>query len=216
MDGLISPDRTTRPQLLQALIGAGAFFHQRGWVPATGGNFSARFGSDLLLITGSGVHKGALEVDDFLDMNLRGQVIGGGRPSYETGLHLQIYRRLPDVGAVLHVHSIANTVLSRRHDTITLQGYELQKTLPGQPDPQTAVAVPVFANDQDIGCLADTVDRYMQHHPRMPAYLIAGHGLYAWGADVAQARHRVEALEFMFECELQQQRICDDERTARI
>lgn len=207
MDGLIPPDRTTRPQQLQALIDAGAFFHQRGWVPATGGNFSARLGSELLLITGSGVHKGMLEVDDFLDLNLQGQVIGGGRPSYETGLHLQVYRRLPEVGAVLHVHSIANTVLSRRHDSIALQGYELQKTLPGQPEPNTAVPVPVFANDQDIDRLADMVDRYMQRHPQMPAYLIAGHGLYAWGADVAQARNRVEALEFMFECELQQQRI---------
>ena len=34
------------------------------------------------------------------------------------------------------------------------------------------------------------------------AYLIRGHGLYAWGATVDQARHRVEALEFLFECEL--------------
>jgi methylthioribulose-1-phosphate dehydratase len=42
----------------------------------------------------------------------------------------------------------------------------------------------------------------MKQHPQTPAYLIAGHGLYAWGADVAQARWRVEALEFMFACEL--------------
>ena len=40
--------------LSQALIGAGQLFHARGWVPATGGNFSARLGGDRMLITASG------------------------------------------------------------------------------------------------------------------------------------------------------------------
>ena len=67
--------------------------------------------------------------------------------------------------------------------------------------------MPVFANDQDIARLAATVDAHLRERPQTPAYLIAGHGLYAWGADVDQARWRVEALEFMFECELQAQKL---------
>ena len=33
-----------------------------------------------------------------------------------------------------------------------------------------------------------------------PGFLIAGHGLYAWGRDVAEARRHVEGFDFLFEC----------------
>lgn len=191
---------------LQALIDAGQLFHQRGWVPATGGNFSLRLDPTHVLITASGGHKGELTADHFLVAGLDGRPLEAGRKaSYETGLHVQLYSSgLPDIGAVLHTHSIANTVLSRRFDRIVLQHYELQKVLPGHPDPAQAVTLPVFENDQDIARLAQRVDHYLKAAPETPAYLIAGHGLYAWGASVAAARHAVEALEFMLACHLEE------------
>lgn len=186
-----------------ALIASGQLFHDRGWVPATGGNFSARIDAQRMLITASGCHKGELTPADFLVADFDGRPIGSLRKaSYETLLHCQLYRFDAAVGAVLHTHSIANTVLSRRLERIRLAGYELLKLLPGIATHDAIVDVPVFANDQDIPRLAATVDAHMKRHPQTPAYVIAGHGLYAWGADVAQARWRVEALEFMFECEL--------------
>ena len=54
----------------RAMITAGALFHARGWVPATGGNFSARVGNEQLLITASGIHKGELGENDFLISDL--------------------------------------------------------------------------------------------------------------------------------------------------
>lgn len=187
----------------KALIAAGQLFHQRGWVPATGGNFSARLDAQRMLITASGCHKGELQREDFLVAGFDGVPIDSPRKaSYETLLHCQLYRRDPAIGAVLHTHSIANTVLSRRLTRIELSSYELLKLLPGIKTHEATVSLPVFANDQDIARLAAAVDEHMQRDPQMPAYLIAGHGLYAWGADVAQARWRVEAIEFMLECEL--------------
>jgi methylthioribulose-1-phosphate dehydratase len=191
----------------QALIQAGQLFHQRGWVPATGGNFSARLAAERMLITASGCHKGELGEQDFLMADLDGKPIASVRKaSYETLLHCQLYRHDAAIGAVLHTHSIANTVLSLQLPAIRLAGYELLKLLPGISTHDAVVEVPVFTNDQDIPRLAATVDAHMKRHPQMPAYVIAGHGLYAWGADVAQARWRVEALEFMFECELHRHR----------
>jgi methylthioribulose-1-phosphate dehydratase len=189
--------------LTDALISACDLFHRRGWVPATGGNFSARLSSEQMLITASGVHKGELTRSDFLVADLQGRPLQAGRKtSYETGLHTQLYRHDPLIQAVLHVHTVANTVLSRRLDKVILSGYELQKILPGIVEPSVATEIPVFGNDQDIGRLSRQVDEYMKEHSGVPAYLIAGHGLYTWGESVAQARYRVEALEFMFECEL--------------
>lgn len=191
----------------QAMIDAGRLFHSRGWVPATGGNFSARLSPDRVLITASGWHKGELTDEGFLIADLEGKPLDSTRKaSYETLLHMQIYRHHAKVGGVLHTHSIANTVLSRRLPEIRLAGYELLKLLPGIATHDVEVIVPVFANDQDIARLAAQVDAHMKRHPETPAYLIAGHGLYAWGDNVAQARHRVEALEFMFECELWSQK----------
>jgi methylthioribulose-1-phosphate dehydratase len=194
-------------QAARELIAAGDLFHRRGWVPATGGNFSARLAPDRMLITASGWHKGELTREGFLVADLEGRAENASqKTSYETGLHCQVYRRFADVGCVLHTHSIANTVLSRRHTDIRLSGYELLKLLPGIQTHDCAVEVPVFENDQDIARLAGRIDDWMKQHESVGAYLIAGHGLYAWGATVAQARHRVEALEFMFECELHTQR----------
>ncbi len=186
------------------MIAAGRLFHQRGWVPATGGNFSARLSSDTMLITASGWHKGELTAEAFLLAGLDGVPQDGSRKaSYETLLHCQLYRQDASIGAVLHTHSVANTVLSRRYPSIRLADYELLKLLPGINTHATEVRIPVFENDQDIARLASAIDAHMKNTP-MPAYLIAGHGLYAWGATVAQARHRLEALEFMFECELKE------------
>ena len=201
--GTLPQDTLAQESLAQAMIDAGALFHRRGWVPATGGNFSARLSSERMLITASGVHKGELKRADFLVADMDGRPLEAGcKSSYETGLHTQLYRFDPSIGAVLHVHSIANTVLSRRQDRIVLTGYELLKLLPGAPDPAARVEIPVFGNDQDIARLSAQVDAHMKEEMKVPAYLIAGHGLYAWGDNVAQARHRVEALEFMLECEL--------------
>ena len=191
------------PVLSRAMIGAGQLFHARGWVPATGGNFSGRLSADRLLITASGCHKGELTEADFLVADLDGKPIDSPRKaSYETLLHCQLYKHDPAIGGALHTHSVANTVLSRRLERIRLAGYERLKLLPGIRTHDAAVEVPVFENDQDIARLAARVDAHMKKDPATPAYVIAGHGLYAWGATVAEARWRVEALEFMFECEL--------------
>lgn len=188
-----------------AMIEAGRLFHQRGWVPATGGNFSARVAPHRMLITASGGHKGELTEQDFLVADMEGKPLDNTRKSsYETGLHVQLYKMDATIGCVLHTHSIANTVLSRRFENIHLEGYELLKLLPGITTHDARVDIPVFANDQDIARLAATVERRLKRQPA-PAYLITGHGLYAWGATVVQARHRVEALEFMFECALREQ-----------
>lgn len=191
------------PAKTEALIRAGQLFHSRGWVPASGGNFSYRADSNTLAITSSGCHKGELKPADLMLVDLEGRAQEPRRkPSAETLLHCQLYRRQPWLGCVFHTHSVASTVLSRRYDKLLFQDYELLKILDGIDTHEAAVVVPVFRNDQDIARLAGQVDALMDQGGAQHGYLIRGHGLYAWGATVEQARYRVEALEFLFECEL--------------
>ena len=104
--------------------------------------------------------------------------------------------------SVLHTHSITATVLSRNAGaSIVVEGLEMQKALQGVSTHEQSVIVPVFDNDQDMDALAKRVVA-MHNEGGLPApgFLIAGHGLYAWGRDVAEARRHVEGFEFLFEC----------------
>jgi methylthioribulose-1-phosphate dehydratase len=186
-----------------ALIEAGKTLHGLGFVPATSGNLSARISDEEIAITVSGRHKGRLHVEDIMRVNLEGKSLDGKKPSAETLLHCQIYRRLGSVHSVLHPHSPAATALSRGlGSTVSLKHYELLKALPNIKTHATEVTVPIFDNDQDIARLASRVDHYLDHHADCPAYLIRAHGLYTWGASVDDALRHIEALEFLFNQEL--------------
>ncbi len=177
-----------------------------GWTPATSSNFSRRLDERHAAITVSGRDKGRLTEDDIMVVDLDGQAVGTDRrPSAETLLHTQLYRRFPDVGCVLHTHSPVQTIASRLYagaGQVRLEGYELLKAFSGNSTHEAAVVVPVFANTQDMRALAAQVDVLLDAGP-MWGYLIDGHGLYAWGADMAEARRHLEAFEFLLHCELE-------------
>lgn len=195
----------TREQMAQEIIDAGRFLYSRGWSPATSSNYSMRLSTTTALLTASGKHKGQLGQNDVLVTDLSGNSLEPGKkPSAETLLHTQLYRCRPEVGAVLHTHSVSATVLSRLTpgDHLPLEGYELQKAFAGVATHESTVLVPIFDNDQDIARLAAKVQPWLDAHPECPGYLIRGHGLYTWGARMSDALRQIEAFEFLFECEL--------------
>ncbi|PWU30350.1 methylthioribulose 1-phosphate dehydratase [Pseudomonas sp. RW407] len=194
-----------REHLTRQIIEAGRFLYGRGWSPATSSNYSARLAADRALLTVSGRHKGQLGVDDVLETDLAGNSLEPGKkPSAETLLHTQLYAWRPEIGAVLHTHSVNATVLSRltQGERLELEDYELQKAFAGVTTHEGRVTVPIFDNDQDIARLAAKVQPWLDAHPECPGYLIRGHGLYTWGPRMEDALRQVEAFEFLFECEL--------------
>ncbi len=189
------------------IIRAGRRMDARGFVPATAGNISARIDDNSIAITRSGGHKGFLTADSVIAVNLDGQVLTpGARPSAETLLHCQIYRRFPEVRAVLHGHSVAGTVLSleERAPQIAFQGYEVQKIFAGQTTHETTLLLPVVANDQDMVRLAGMIGPRLDQAPM--GYLIRGHGVYVWAEDMDMALARLEGLEFLLACALERRR----------
>ncbi len=182
----------------------------RGWTPATSSNFSRRLDDRHAAITVSGRDKGKLRESDIMVVDFDGRAVGSDhRPSAETLLHTQLYRRFPEIGCVLHTHSRHQTVASRLfagQGHLRLEGYELLKAFAGNDTHEAAVDVPVFANTQDMPTLAAQVDALLDRQC-LWGYLIDGHGLYAWGRDMAEARRHLEAFEFLFECELDLRRL---------
>lgn len=182
---------------------------QRGLCRATSGNFSVRVNAGNCMITKSGREKSTLASSDLMICDIQGNPADPvDRPSAETPLHTALYRLDSDVGAVLHTHSVAATVLSRTSDTeIEISGFEMQKALTGFCSHEEIVSVPVFDNDQDMRRLAKKIDEAW-HEGRLTAwsFLIRGHGLYAWGSGVEEALRHIDGLEFLFECVWQERR----------
>ncbi|TWI03621.1 methylthioribulose-1-phosphate dehydratase [Luteimonas cucumeris] len=177
-----------------------------GWTPATSSNFSRRLDDRHAAITVSGRDKGRLNEADIMVVDFDGKAMGSDhRPSAETLLHTQLYRRFPEIGCVLHTHSPNQTIASRLYagaGHVHLEGYELLKAFAGNTTHEMAIDVPVFANTQDMPTLAAQVDALLDRQC-LWGYLIDGHGLYAWGRDMAEARRHLEAFEFLFHCELE-------------
>ncbi|HWU78360.1 MAG TPA: methylthioribulose 1-phosphate dehydratase [Rhodanobacter sp.] len=177
-----------------------------GWTPATSSNFSMRVDTDHAAITISGKHKGRLGRNDIMLIDLHGNPVGtDARPSAETALHTQLYRRWPTVGAVLHTHSRTQSVASRlfaSEGAIRLQGWELQKAIRGHDTHEGTLEIPVFPNTQHMPELVARVDAWLDAGKPLHAYLIDGHGIYTWGRDMAETQRHLEALEFLLGCEL--------------
>ena len=182
------------------LAAASRDMHMRGWVPATSGNFSLRLDDGDIAITASGRDKARLTASDILRLSLEGQALEDQRPSAETGLHLQLYRRDAGIRAVLHTHSVTATLASMREPGgLRFEGLEILKAFPGIRTHDARLDIPVFANSQDIAALARQVEGHMREFGQGYAYLIAGHGLYTWGASLDACMRQLEALEYLFE-----------------
>jgi methylthioribulose-1-phosphate dehydratase len=177
-----------------------------GWTPATSSNFSRRLDDRHAAITVSGRDKGKLREADIMVVDFDGNAVGSDhKPSAEALLHTQLYRRFPEIGCVLHTHSQAQTIASRLYagaGHVHLEGYELLKAFTGNTTHEDEIDLPVLPNTQDMHTLAAQVDALLDREC-MWGYLIDGHGLYAWGRDMAEARRHLEAFEFLLNCELE-------------
>ena len=206
MDPGFPYDATRLSALATEIIGNVRELAAAGWTPATSSNFSLRLDDRHAAITVSGRDKGRLVEDDIMVVDFDGQPVATAhRPSAETLLHTQLYRRLSEIGCVLHTHSPVQTIASRLYagaGHLRLEGYELLKAFHGNRTHEAAIDVPVFANTQDMHTLAAQVDALLDRQS-LWGYLIDGHGLYAWGRDMAEARRHLEAFEFLFHCELE-------------
>ncbi|HET6545465.1 MAG TPA: methylthioribulose 1-phosphate dehydratase [Rhodanobacteraceae bacterium] len=209
-------DSTTFDRCAGQIAKAGHALAALGWTPATAGNFSMRLDAGHAAITVSGRDKGRLGAADVMAVDLEGRPVDTAqRPSAETALHVQIYRRFADVGAVLHTHSPTQTVASRlfaRSGVIRFNGWELQKAIADTASHEATLELPVFANTQDMPVLVRAVDAWLDAGRPLHGYLIDGHGIYTWGRDMAETRRHLDAFDFLLGCELDLRRLGGHDR----
>src|SRR3954471_21189525 len=138
-------------------------FHARGWLLGTSGNLSAVVQREPLRIamSPSGIDKGELRPEQVLSIDEVARVVGenGGKPSDESLLHIRIVKDR-GAGAVLHTHSVWNTILSDLYADdggVKIEGYEMLKGLQGVRTHEHAEWLPIVENSQDMPVLAETI-----------------------------------------------------------
>ncbi|WP_422124619.1 methylthioribulose 1-phosphate dehydratase [Planococcus sp. X10-3] len=177
----------------------------RDWFMGTSGNLAIKVSSEPLqfLVTASGKDKYKRTDEDFLLVDAAGEPVGTThlKPSAETLLHRAIYNKT-GAGCSLHVHTVANNVLSDlygREGKIDFKGQELIKAF-GLWEEDAVLSIPIIANHADIPRLAEVFEEHLTADKG--AVLIRNHGITVWGKDAFEAKKLLEASEFLFQYQL--------------
>jgi methylthioribulose-1-phosphate dehydratase len=193
------------PELASKLAETAKGFHTRGWLLGTSGNLSAVIQREplRLAMSPSGVDKGELMPDQMLTIDENARIVNrdSGKPSDESLLHIRVVRER-GAGAVLHTHSVWNTILSDLYASeggVTIAGYEMLKGLHGVQTHEHSEWLPIVDNSQDMPALAESIGQTLKEHKNAHGFLVRRHGLYSWGQTLAEAKRHIEILEFLLE-----------------
>jgi methylthioribulose-1-phosphate dehydratase len=192
-------------ELAAGLAAIARSFHGRGWLLGTSGNLSAVVQLEPLRIamSPSGIDKGELTPDQLLSIDENARIVSdhAGKPSDESLLHVTIVKER-GAGAVLHTHSVWNTILSDLYASeggVKIEGYEMLKGLEGVRTHEHSEWLPIIDNSQDMPALAEVVAKTLKENKAAHGFLLRCHGLYSWGDTLAQAKRHIEILEFLLE-----------------
>jgi methylthioribulose-1-phosphate dehydratase len=179
--------------------------HARGWLLGTSGNLSAVIDREplRLAMSPSGVDKGELTPAQILLIDEHSRPINQhtAKPSDESALHITIVKAR-GAGAVIHTHSVWNTIFSdlgAPDGGLVIEGYEMLKGLDGIDTHQHGEWLPIIENSQDMAELALSVGEVLEKNKNAHGFLLRRHGLYSWGRDLHEAKRHVEILEFLLE-----------------
>ncbi len=185
------PTMPTRAAAARQIVRCCRRLWEAGLIAGVDGNVSVRLGPERVLVTPSGLLKCELTPADLVEVGLAGAPRGGAgrrssrRASSELDLHLRVYRRRPDCGAVVHAHPPAATAFA-----VAGEG------LPADVLPEVILylgPVPLVPYAMTgTPALGDAVEPFLARHV---AVLLANHGALAWGPDLTAAQIRMESLE---------------------
>jgi len=172
----------------QAICEIGRKVYSAGYVAANDGNISVRLDDETVLITPTGVSKGAMRPGGIAEIDLSGNNRGRCTPSSEVRMHLAIYRCCPDIYAVIHTHPPYATAWA-------VTGRDLSE--PILPEVIATIGkIPLLPyRAPSTQELADLVGEAATGYDVM---LLQNHGLVAVGADLDAAYYKTERAEHAF------------------
>jgi L-ribulose-5-phosphate 4-epimerase len=182
----------------QEVLAANRALPAHGLVTLTWGNVSGidRL-SGLVVIKPSGVSYEAMDLDDMVVVDLRGNVVQGGRrPSTDTPTHLALYRAFDAIGGIVHTHSTWATAWAQAAREIPLLG-TTHADLCAHPIPVTReLSEEEVTRDYEGATGEVLIETVSDLGPlELPCALVRGHAPFCWGANPAKAVETAVTLE---------------------
>jgi L-fuculose-phosphate aldolase len=163
------------------------FLHTAGWCANHDGNVSARDGNRFIA-TPTATSKRLVAEKDLIEVDGKGAVTGRGKVFGEIGLHLVVYERRPDIGAVVHAHPpYATAIGASRQNPIERPFIAEAVVSLGPVIPKLPYAQPGEDAKRALAPWCELVD----------AVILGNHGVIAWGKDCETALLRLELVEHL-------------------
>ena len=186
--------------LIEKVLKANLELPALGLVVFTWGNVSAiDRETGLVAIKGSGIPYERMTAEDIVVLDIDGHTVAGKRrPSSDIETHLELYRRFPGIGGVVHTHSRWATAWSQSCRDLPAFGTTHADTFYGAV-PCTRQLTDAEINveyEKETGrVIAETFEVRTLDPLAVPAVLVAGHGPFCWGTDAEDAVHNAAVLE---------------------
>lgn len=176
-------------EIKKQICDIGKRIYNRNMVAANDGNISVKINDHEFLCTPTGVSKGFMTPEYICRVNEKGETIQanpGFRPSSEIKMHMRVYEKREDVGAVVHAHPVYAT-------SFAIAGIPL--TQPIMPEAVIALGcVPIAPyGTPSTNEIPDAVEKYL---PYFDAVLLESHGALTYSTDLLAAYMKMESVEF--------------------
>lgn len=187
-------------QLKQAVYEANMELPKRGLVTYTWGNVSAiDRESGYLVIKPSGVDYEKMKAEDMVVLDLEGNRIEGSfRPSSDTPTHIELYKKYPSLGGIVHTHSTWATSWAQAGRSIPLYGTTHADYFYGPiPCARSLTQQEIDSEyEKNTGLvIIETLTMNNISPMSMPGILCTNHGPFTWGKDAFEAVHNAVVLE---------------------
>jgi len=158
------------------------------YLVGTGGNISVLVeGEKLIAITPSSMDYLKMKESDICIVDFeRKPVEGEHRPSIETGMHLAVYQKRPDVNAVIHTHQVYPSVFALVGESIPAIFDEQVVNLG-----EEVKVVPYGLSGS--GDLLNNISAAVANHCN--AFILQNHGALLLGVNMEQAVRNVKILD---------------------
>ncbi len=186
--------------LKQLVFEANLLLPKYGLVTFTWGNVSGiDRAAGLMVIKPSGVAYEIMKPEHMVVVDMDGAVVEGGmNPSSDTPTHIELYKRFPKLGGVVHTHSTNATSFAQAERKIPCLGTTHADYFYGSV-PITRMLTPdeiERAYERETGkVIADTFELNGLDPIATPGVLVRKHGPFAWGKDPMKAVENAAVLE---------------------
>jgi L-ribulose-5-phosphate 4-epimerase len=187
-------------ELKQQVYDANMELPKRGLVTYTWGNVSGRDkDTGYFVIKPSGMDYDSLKMEDMVVMDLSGNKMEGTyNPSSDTNTHIELYKKYPQIGGIVHTHSPRAAAWAQSCREIPVYGTtHADYFLGAVPCTRTLTKAEVEeAYEKNTGLvIIETLEKQQINPGYTPAVLCANHGPFTWGRDAQEAVYHAVVLE---------------------